>query len=420
MEWSPENILGEQSGSSICRNYRDSAVATISSDIRLLHIHSGNLYGGVETLLKTIADCRLLCPEMESEFALCFDGRIAAELRQAGAVVHILGEVRARNPFQINRARRRLIHILKAAEYDAAVCHMVWPLAMFAPAVRHTRIPLVFWMHDAALSRNWLHLWARFATPDFTLCNSRFTASTLSCLFPNVPSETIHYPVASGQLASNRLERDTIRAHLGASSEAVVIMQASRLEAWKGHLLLLEALGQLRDVPRWVCWIAGGAQRAEEISYEKTLRNKVMELGLDTRVYFLGQRTDVTRLMAAADIYCQPNLSAEPFGIAFIEAMQAGLPVIGTAAGGPLEIVDESCGLLVAPNDGWALATALAKLINDDDERHRLRSGSVRRAADLCDPHEQLRHLHASILQRLRPACTSVVPHLARPGYSNK
>src|SRR5712692_4243742 len=54
--------------------------------MRLLHVHSGNLYGGVEALLHTVASCRELCPERQSEFVLCFEGRIAAELRQAGEI----------------------------------------------------------------------------------------------------------------------------------------------------------------------------------------------------------------------------------------------------------------------------------------------------------------------------------------------
>ena len=76
--------------------------------MRVLHIVSGRLYGGVETALVTMARCRLLCPEIEPEFAVCFDGRLRDELTAAGAPVHMLGEVRVRHPLSILRARRRL------------------------------------------------------------------------------------------------------------------------------------------------------------------------------------------------------------------------------------------------------------------------------------------------------------------------
>ncbi len=367
--------------------------------MRLLHVHSGNLYGGVEALLSTAARCRALCAEMHPEFALCFDGRIAAELRQTGATVHILGHVRARNPLQVISARRRLIQILSAGTFDAVICHMAWPLAVFGPAVRRVKLPLIFWMHDAVTSRNWLVLWARLSPPDLTLCNSRFTASTLGRLFIGTPCEILYYPVARRAEKLESVEREALRRRIDTPSEAVVIIQASRMEPWKGHRTLLEALARLTVVPQWVCWIAGGPQRPEEAVYEKALRALATDLGLMERIRFLGWRSDVDQLLLAADIYCQANLGAEPFGIAFIEAMQAGLPVVTTSAGGPLEILDESCGILVHPNDAVSLAAALQSLLTDKSRRRRLGGAGVQRAAQLCDPGRQLRQLH-NIIQR--------------------
>ena len=105
-----------------------------------------------------------------------------------------------------------------------------------------------------------------------------------------------------------RCDRAQVRAALGTPSEAVVILQASRMQAWKGHRLLIDALGELRANPRWVCWIAGGAQRPGEADYEREMRTRVQRLGLEGRVKFLGQRSDVPALMGAADVFCQPNL----------------------------------------------------------------------------------------------------------------
>jgi len=55
---------------------------------RVLHIVSGNLYGGVETFVATLARYRETCPALDQQFAFCFDGRFAQELRAAGARVH--------------------------------------------------------------------------------------------------------------------------------------------------------------------------------------------------------------------------------------------------------------------------------------------------------------------------------------------
>jgi hypothetical protein len=60
--------------------------------MKVLHVYSGNLFGGVETLLITLAQQRSLCPQMQPHFALCFEGRLVNELRAVGVGVHMLGQ----------------------------------------------------------------------------------------------------------------------------------------------------------------------------------------------------------------------------------------------------------------------------------------------------------------------------------------
>jgi glycosyltransferase involved in cell wall biosynthesis len=362
--------------------------------MRLLHVSSGRLYGGVETLLSTLAECRALCPEMQPEFALSFDGRIAEELRQAGATVHMLAAVRARNPIQVIAARRSLIQILRCGEFDAVICHMAWPLAIFGPAARRVNAPLIFWMHDAVVHKDWLALWASLSPPDLVICNSRFTASTVTRLFSRVPLEILYYPVVRREKKLESFQREELRSRLNTPREAVVLIQASRMQPWKGHWLLLDALARLAHLPQWICWIAGGPQRHEEVEYANAVRARAAELLIEERIRFLGQRSDVAELLLAADIYCQPNLGPEPFGIAFIEAMRAGLPVVTTAAGGPLEILDESCGVLVPPKNAGSLASQLESLIGDEVTRRRLGAAAIHRADQLCDPATQLGRLY--------------------------
>ena len=182
-------------------------------------------------------------------------------------------------------------------------------------------------------------------------------------------------------------------AQLGTPDDAVVVIQACRLERWKGHTLLLDALGRLRDRPDWIAWIAGGAQRPHERVYLAELEAQAAAAGIADRIRFLGQRADVPRLLAAADVHCQPNTGPEPFGIAFIEALYAGLPVVSTRMGGAAEIVTEDCGVLVEPGDAAALASGLRRLIADPSERVRLGKVGPARAAELCDPGRVLRRL---------------------------
>ena len=370
--------------------------------MRVLHVHSGNLYGGVETLMVTMAREGYRCA-LHAEFALCFEGRLADELREAGATVHPLGSARTGNPLSVAASRRRLKELIGARPFDAVVTHMPWAQALFGTVARRNGVPLVFWMHDAAKGRHWLEWWASLTRPDLVLCNSHYTASTLKRLYSDVTAQIVSCPVALAPIV--RADNDTlaIRSELNTPADAVVIIQASRMEAWKGHELHLRALGSLRDLPGWACWFAGGAQRPAERRYQARLVRMAAESGIADRIRFLGQRADIPRLLRAADIYCQPNKGPEPFGIVFIEALAAGLPVVSVAFGGAKEIVNEHCGVLTAPGVHDALAAALRDLINRPDERRRLGQAGPARAAELCDPAIQLRRIERAIAAASRP-----------------
>ena len=367
--------------------------------MKVLHISSGNLYGGVEALLATLSRERACCPEMEPVFALCFQGRLSDQLAGSGTPAADLGRVQTRYPWQLWRARRRLARRLREQPVDVVVCHMAWAQAIFGPVVRRARLPLVYWMHDVAGGRHWIERWAARCPPDLTICNSQFTAGSLAKLFPRAtpPHKILFYPVT--RPAAVIQERAAIRAALGTPFDACVFIQVGRMEPYKGATLHLDALALLADVPGWVCWIVGGVQRPHEAAFLADLQARATRTGIADRVRFLGQREDVPALLAAADVFCQPNLRGEPFGIVFIEAMYAGLPVVSTALGGAMEIVDESCGRLVPPGDPKALADTLQNLLGNTVLCTKLGRNGPARAQDLTDP--------ARVLDQLQSCLTS-------------
>src|SRR5438128_11141908 len=115
--------------------------------MRVLHICTGNLYGGVERTFVTLARYREQCPAMESHFSVCFEGRLSRELAASGARVHNLGAARVRNPFSIRNVRGALRNVLSQSSYDVAICHSAWTQAIFGPIVQAAGIPLLFWLH---------------------------------------------------------------------------------------------------------------------------------------------------------------------------------------------------------------------------------------------------------------------------------
>jgi len=219
------------------------------------------------------------------------------------------------------------------------------------------------------------------------VANSRYTSATASKLFPDAPLHVIRYPV----LPAEQSDRAAVRSALGIAPDELIILQVSRLQQWKGQLLHLSALRRLKSGRRWRAWFVGGASRGSEVRLLEDMKKASATLA-SGRVEFLGERADVPRLMRAADLFCQPNLGPEPFGIVFVEALSAGVPVVTTRMGGALEIVDESVGLAVDPNPE-AVAAALDRLLEDDALRARLSAAGPARAASLCGPEACVRSL---------------------------
>ncbi|HET7694609.1 MAG TPA: glycosyltransferase family 4 protein [Vicinamibacterales bacterium] len=354
--------------------------------MRVLHVAAGNLYGGVERMLVEIARA---APGARHEFAVSFEGRLSRELDAAGARRHAIGEVRFRRPLSVWLARRRLGALLRGTKYDAVVCHSPWPYAIASPVLD---TPPVLWAHDAQRGDHWTERRVAERAPSLVICNSRYTAAALAAWLPDSPREVVYAPVAPPVPTFPRWE---MRARLGATDDTAVIVMTCRFERWKGHVELLRALTALEG--NWMLWIAGGPQRPHEQEYEAELRELSASPGLGDRVRFLGERTDVANLLAAADIHCQPNSAPEPFGLAFVEALHAGLPVVTSDAGGAREIVTPACGVLVPPGDVDALRAALAELTASRERRAALGSAGPARARELCDPARQVASLEAAL-----------------------
>ncbi|GAA3301729.1 glycosyltransferase family 4 protein [Dactylosporangium vinaceum] len=163
----------------------------------------------------------------------------------------------------------------------------------------------------------------------------------------------------------------------GARARRPTILTVSRLaDAYKGHDVMLAALPaviqRLPDV-RWV--VVGGGERLD------WLRTEVVARGLSRHVELRGAVDESTRnaLLAEAHIFALPSRvadhgrSGEGFGIVYVEAAAAGLPVVAGRCGGATDAVDDGVtGLLVDPTDPAAVAGALITLLERDELRGRM------------------------------------------------
>ncbi|KMP10375.1 hypothetical protein UR09_06430 [Candidatus Nitromaritima sp. SCGC AAA799-A02] len=131
---------------------------------------------------------------------------------------------------------------------------------------------------------------------------------------------------------------DALRQQLDLPQDRIILLTVRRLEARMGLDNLIAAVAEISGRSpelEFILLIAGKGSLAEKLQSQATL------LGLDERVRFLGfvSEKQLPEYYAAADIFIMPSASIEGFGIATVEALAVGLPVLGTPVGGTTEIL---------------------------------------------------------------------------------
>lgn len=139
-------------------------------------------------MLQSFARHEALCPGLEQHFALCFEGRLADELRTLNAPVSMLGNTRLKRPLSIRRARRALRSLIERSGCDIVICHGPRSMMFFAATVRNSGVVLVMWVHGIRAHWRWLNRLAGRVRPDLQICNSQYTMTEVADVLPVVTS----------------------------------------------------------------------------------------------------------------------------------------------------------------------------------------------------------------------------------------
>ena len=165
---------------------------------------------------------------------------------------------------------------------------------------------------------------------------------------------------------------DRIRQELGFEPGTPLVTVVSRLTRLKGIENFLEAAAALK--PRYpdVRFLIVGETSPHDRPYLKELTDLAAQLGVADRVIFTGLRSDIPALLGSATVAVMPSLN-EALSNVLLESMAAGAPVVATRVGGtPEALIDGETGLLVEPGDSGAIATGVARLLDDRELAMRL------------------------------------------------
>jgi len=342
-----------------------------------------------------------------------YDRRIVAELPRQGVDATIL-RLPDDFPLPAHESLGRALDLLAAVPPDAVL--MIDGLALAAlPPERLAGLgrPIVGLVHHPLALETGLapDVAARLAESERAalaavaevVVTSPATAETLTRDF-GVPAERVTVALPG---------TDRVPAARGAGGIPAILAVGSLIPR-KGHDVLIGALVALRD-RAWTLTIVGGHDR--DPACTARLLALPAALGLAGRVRFLDavDRAQLAALYDGADIFAL--LSAyEGYGMAFAEALAAGLPIVACAGGAVPDTVPADAGILVPPGDGPAATAALASLLDDPALRRAKATGA--RAAGLRLPGwEATAATVAEVVRRVAASASaaSALPASARP-----
>ncbi len=230
---------------------------------------------------------------------------------------------------------------------------------------------------------------------------------------------TIHDGIDIGAVErARRRDPGEVRKELMPSSGiGFLVGVVGNLKEWKGQHIAVEAMKIIRERHSDVgCVLVGGVSGLEsDRKYHERLQRMVREYGLEDRVVFTGYREDVPDIVSALDVLVHPSTLPEPFGRAILEAMIFSKPVIATAHGGPLDIIEDGVsGLLVLPGDPTAVADKIELL-----KLHPERAAKLGRNAGTRVASRFAIESNVSSIERFYEALIAVNELAALPGSRN-
>jgi glycosyltransferase involved in cell wall biosynthesis len=337
----------------------------------LVTVPWGERAGGAENMLWTFFR-HLDRSRIEPTVVFLQHGPFEREVAGLGIRTAVFPSGRLRQPGRTSRVVHAIREVLLAEEPDLVLNWSAKTQLYGASAAAAAGVAdrVVWWQHGVP-NGHWLDRLATALPTRAIGCSSFKSSQAQAHLRPGRPRFVV-YPGVD-PLSNKASEKSDCPAALGMPTEHPVVGVVGRLQPGKGQHRLIRAFARLRGAGHNAhLLIVGGDAYGLSPAYSCSLLRLVADLGLSDDVTFTGQVRDAAPYFELMDVFVSPSTS-ESFGIVFLEAMAAGLPIIAGDSGGPREIIEPGrSGLLVAEGTDDALAAAIGTLLADPELRTRL------------------------------------------------
>lgn len=347
----------------------------MSAPVRVLQLIKGLGRGGAEVLLSE--GLRVANRDdfhYEYAYHLPWKDQLVGALAAQGAPVHCL---EARSAGGILVRIPHLVRLLRRSRIDLVHCHLSMSAVAGRLAGRLAGIPVVYTQHGPLEFSNRLSRYVNLATwrlQDRVIAVSKeVTESIHRHAGSSVPVRLVENGVATRHFAPEPSRGHELRDRLGIDPGAPVV----------GTVAVFRPQKRLDD------WIEVGARiRAEHpdvrllIVGDGPLRDEltrlVSDIGLADTLVFTGLQEDVRPHLDAMDVYLMTS-GFEGLPVALLEAMSMELPVVSTAVGGIVDVVDRTCGVMAPVGEIETLARGVSDLLSNEEHRLELGAGARKR-----------------------------------------
>jgi glycosyltransferase involved in cell wall biosynthesis len=312
-------------------------------------------------------------------FALEAFGPLRNHLRHTAVEIHNGGyfseKSTASKIYLIIRAQIRLCRVIRKIDPD--IIHAYLPLTNFMGSLagRISNVPLIITSKRALgthQDRNWgwrIFDMASFRFSHYVTVNSKAVSEDTIARDMGKASkiQLIYNGLELDNFTSKNLKKIKIRETLQLDLDKKIIITVANLIPYKGHIELFKAASLVtRQFSDSLFLLVG-----EDRGIQKNLQKLTHELGIVDNIIFMGQRNDVSNLMAASDVSVLAS-HEEGFSNVVLESMAAGLPVVATRVGGnPEAIIDGETGWLVTPGKPEELAMKIIDLLEDPEKAEK-------------------------------------------------
>lgn len=362
----------------------------------IVFVNPVGVIGGAERgLLTILAALRTAQPNLQLHLIVGTEGPLVESAQNLGVQVKVL-----KLPEQFNqlgdsalkgnsKALALLILLFKLAiilpsigqylgEFRRVLCELNPDLIhlngvkanLLAALAGVTGVPVIWHIQDFYGSRPLMARALKWASTRATgaIAISEAVAQDARTTLPHLPVEVVYHAVDVNYFSPSPPSlRNSLRVGLVAT-----------FARWKGHDIFLEAAATVvrsrPDLKVRFCIVGGPIYKTQGSQFsEEELREKASVLGIEDKVDFLGFQENIVEIYHWLDIVVHASTQPEPFGLAIVEAMACGKPVIVSQAGGAAELFTHNYDAVgVPPGEPTALASAIESLLDHPTQRQSL------------------------------------------------